>query len=262
MKYIRPKRKGFLCYIGICDRWKPGAPFYSENMCARYTLTKKEKDLLKAYEVKLPNDYAPNFNLAPTQNGLVITADVPDTAQQMHFGLVPHWAESVKLNFSTLNSRSEEAAGNRTWSPLLKHHKTCLVLADGFYEWDRKSGASIPYRFTITDREVFAFAGLWSQWQSKLTGELYRSFTIMTTNSNSTVGKVHDPKFRMPVILDKNEEALWLSKDLSIPDLLSLCNPYPDDLMRSTQVSTKVNSTVINKVHNNHPDLILPLNSL
>jgi putative SOS response-associated peptidase YedK len=230
-------------------------------MCARYTLTKKEKELLKAYEVQLPDNYQPNFNLAPTQEGLVITADEPDVAQHMHFGLVPHWANDIKLNFSTLNSRSEEAASNRTWSPLLLHHKTCLVLADGFYEWDKKSGKSIPYRFVLKDREVFAFAGLWSQWKSKLTNEVYRSFTIMTTQSNRTVGRVHDPKFRMPVILDKNEESLWLSKDISVPDLLSLCNPYPDDNMNSYLVSTAVNATVVNKIHNNHPDLILPLNS-
>lgn len=231
-------------------------------MCARYTLSKKEKDLLKAYQVKLPENYSPNFNLAPTQNGLIVTADLPEIAQSMHFGLVPHWAESIKLNFSTLNSRSEEAATNRTWAPLLKHHKTCLVLADGFYEWDKKSGSSIPYHFTLKDRELFAFAGLWSQWQDKFSGEVYRSFTIMTIRSNDIVGKIHDPKFRMPVILDKNEEALWLSKDLSVPDLISLCNPYPDDLMNSTRVSTKVNATMVNKVHNNHPDLILPENSL
>lgn len=231
-------------------------------MCARYTLTKKQLELLKAYQVKLPADYNPNFNLAPTQNGLIITADEPETAQHMHFGLVPHWSESVKLNFSTLNARSEEAATNKTWSPLLKNHKTCLVIADGFYEWDKKSGSSIPYRFKLNERELFTFAGLWSQWKDKFSGEVYRSFTIMTTVANDTVGKVHDPKFRMPVILDKNEEALWLSKDLSVPELLSLCDTYPDDLMTGYQVSASVNSTVINKLHNNHPDLILPLNSI
>jgi putative SOS response-associated peptidase YedK len=230
-------------------------------MCARYTLTKSEKQLLEAYNVKLEMPFEPNFNLAPTQNGLVITADEPEIAQPMHFGLVPHWAKDVKLNFSTLNARSEEAATNRTWAPLLQHHKTCLVLADSFYEWDKKSGKSIPYRFVLKDRDLFAFAGLWSQWKDKFSGEVYRSFTIMTTVSNKTVGQVHDPKFRMPVILDKFQEPFWLSKDISVPDLLTLCDPYPDESMSAYQVSTSVNSTVINKAHNNHPELILPLNS-
>jgi putative SOS response-associated peptidase YedK len=230
-------------------------------MCARYTITKTEKQLLEAYNVKLEMPFEPNYNLAPTQNGLVITSDEPEIAQQMHFGLVPHWAKDIKLNFSTLNARSEEAATNRTWAPLLQHHKTCLVLADSFYEWDKKSGKSIPYRFVLKDRELFAFAGLWSQWKDKFSGDVYRSFTIMTTVSNKTVGQVHDPKFRMPVILDKFQEPFWLSKDISVPDLLTLCDPYPDESMSAYQVSTSVNSTVINKVHNNHPELILPLNS-
>lgn len=229
-------------------------------MCARYTLTKSEKELLEAYNVKMP-EFEPNYNIAPTQEGLVITADEPELAQRMHFGLVPFWATDTKLTFSTLNARSEEAQTNRTWSPLLSHHKTCLVIADGFYEWDKKSGSSVPYRFILNDREVFAFAGLWSQWKNKLTNEVYRSFTIMTTKANETVGRVHDPKFRMPVILNQNEEKLWLSKELSVPDLISLCDPYPDDLFKAFQVSAAVNATVINKAHNNRPELILPLNS-
>jgi putative SOS response-associated peptidase YedK len=44
-------------------------------MCARYTTDKKEKDLAKAPDVIIPKDYSPNFNLARTQNVLVITAD-------------------------------------------------------------------------------------------------------------------------------------------------------------------------------------------
>ena len=231
-------------------------------MCARYTLTKKEKELLLAYQVKLPEPFEPNYNLAPTQQGLIITSDEPGVAQKMHFGLVPYWASDVKLNFSTLNARSEEAATAKTWAPLLKHHKTCLVLTDGFYEWDKKSGKSIPYRFVLNDRGIFAFAGLWSEWKNKFSNEVYRSFTIMTTRSNETVGKIHDPKFRMPVILHKNQEDIWLSKDISVTDLISICEPYPDEKMHSFEVSTSVNSTVVNKAHNNHPDLILPLNSL
>ena len=229
-------------------------------MCARYTLTKNEKELLIAYLVKLPPDYEPNFNLAPTQKGLVITADEPEIAQEMHFGLVPFWAESKKLDFSTLNARSEDALTKKTYAPLLTHRKTCLVLADGFYEWDKKSGKPLPYRFVLKDRNIFAFAGLWSQWKDRFSGEVYRSFTIMTTKANETVGKVHDPKFRMPVILDKNEEKSWLSKDISVPELLSLCNPYADEQMESYSVSTAVNATVINKKPNNKPSLILPEN--
>jgi len=230
-------------------------------MCARYTLTRAEKELAKLYQVKFPEGFQPNYNLAPTQEGLVITADEPGIAQKMHFGLVPFWAADTKLNISTLNARSEEALEKKTYAPLLERHKTCLVLADGFYEWDRKSGKSIPWRFELKDREVFSFAGLWSQWKSKDGSIVYRSFTIMTTKANDTVGKVHDPKFRMPVILEKHNESLWLSKDVSPTDLIRLCNPYADEQMKAFRVSTEVNAAVIKGVINNRPELMMPLNS-
>lgn len=230
-------------------------------MCSRYTLTARQEKLLEAYNVKLPPAYQPNYNLAPTQNGLVITADEPEIAQLMHFGLVPYWAADTKLNISTLNARSEDVLNKTTYSPLVVNHKTCLVLADGFIEWDKKSGKSIPFRFTLKDRELFAMAGLWSQWKSRTGDVVYRSFTIMTTTSNQMVGKVHDPKFRMPVILNPSDEKVWLSKDIAPSAQLSLCVPYPDDLMDVTQLSTDINATVVKGVINNRPELILPINS-
>lgn len=230
-------------------------------MCARYTLTRAEKELQKLYEVQMKEAFEPNYNLAPTQEGLVITADEPRIAQRMHFGLVPYWAESTKLNISTLNARSEDALEKKTYRPLILNHKTCLVLADGFYEWDRKSGKSIPYRFILKDRPLFAFAGLWSQWKSADGAIVYRSFTIMTTAANKTVGKVHDPKNRMPVILDKHTEPFWLSKDISPAELLRLCIPYPDEKMEAFQVSTDVNAAAIKGLINNRPELMLPINS-
>jgi putative SOS response-associated peptidase YedK len=230
-------------------------------MCARYTLSKKQEQILKAYSVQIAGEYSPNYNLAPTQEGLVITADEPGIAQKMHFGLIPYWASDTKLNMSTLNARSEEVLDKKTFAPLVAKHKTCLVLADGFYEWDRKSGKPIPYRFILKEREVFSFAGLWSQWKSKDGSQVYRSFTIMTTEANQIVGKVHDPKFRMPVILDDYNERLWLDREIAPTALLSLCKPYPDDKMDAYQVGTSVNSTVIKGEINNKPELMLPLNS-
>lgn len=217
--------------------------------------------MLKYYNVKYTEPFTPNYNLAPTQKGLVITADQPDVAQPMHFGLIPYWAKDTKLNTSTLNARSEEVLEKKTFAPLIERHKTCLVLADGFYEWNRKEGKPLPYRFILKDRDVFAFAGLWSQWKSKDGSQIYRSFTIMTTEANQTVGKVHDPKFRMPVILEDYNEKLWLDKELSPVELLQFCVPYPDDKMEAFRVSTDVNSTVVKGVINNKPELILPINS-
>jgi putative SOS response-associated peptidase YedK len=231
-------------------------------MCTRYTLTRAEKEIQKRYEVKLKESFAPNYNLAPTQNGLVITADEPGIAQKMHFGLVPYWSADTKLNMSTLNARSEDVLEKKTFRPLIKNYKTCLVLADGFYEWDKKSGRSIPHRFVLKDGAMFAFAGLWSEWKNSNGSIIYRSFTILTTTANETVKKVHDPKNRMPVILNNQGESLWLSKDISPAELLQLCRPFPDEKMESYQVGMEVNAATVKGLINNTPALLMPLNSL
>lgn len=209
-------------------------------MCARYTLTKAQKELMKTYSRKVVGNYTPNYNIAPTASTLVITADEPELIQPMHFGLVPFWATNTKMSFSTINAREEEIMEKKTYAPLVKHHKTCLILADGFYEWDKKGGSPVPYYFTLKDRDIFAFAGLWSEWKNG--EEIYRSFTMLTTESNQIVGEVHCPKCRMPVILSKDEENLWLDKTISPSELLKMCNKYPDELMNRWQVSTAVNN--------------------
>ncbi|KEQ31204.1 hypothetical protein N180_02850 [Pedobacter antarcticus 4BY] len=222
-------------------------------MCARYILSKSEKELLKAYQVKLPDNYKPNFNLAPTDNGLVITADQPDIAQLMHFGLVPYWAKEKKIGFSMLNARAETILEKTSFRPLIEKAKRCLVLADGFYEWEKAGKEKLPYRFVVPGRDLFSFAGLWSRWRDPATGEPYETFTIITTSANDVVKPIHE---RMPVILSKSDERLWLSKDLPIPEILSLCDSYPADEMNKFRVSQEVN-----KVVNNHAGLMESINS-
>ncbi len=209
-------------------------------MCNRYTIGKTKSKIVELYPLKMDLDFIPDYNLAPTDKGLVITADEPEMIQQMHFGLIPHWAKDKKIAFSTLNAVSEEVMDKKTYAPLVTNHKTCLILADGFYEWDKKTGKAIPYYFSLKDREMFSFAGLWSQWKNG--SEIYRSFTMLTYESNEIVGRVHDPKFRMPVILDKAQEKIWLDKTLSPNELLSVCCIYTDGLMNFWLVSKEVNT--------------------
>jgi putative SOS response-associated peptidase YedK len=59
-------------------------------MCARYTLSKNQEQVLKTFAVKLFAEFTLTYNLASSQEGLVITADEPDVAHIMHFCLVPY----------------------------------------------------------------------------------------------------------------------------------------------------------------------------
>jgi putative SOS response-associated peptidase YedK len=77
--------------------------------------------------------------------------------------------------------------------------RRCLIVADSFYEWRLGSdGRKQPVRFSRLDDDAFAFAGLWTTWADRQTGELIESCTIITTAPNELVAQVHD---RMPVIL-------------------------------------------------------------
>lgn len=222
-------------------------------MCARYTETKPADELLQIFNVKSIDPFRPGYNIAPTREAPVITADEPDRIQAFHFGLVPFWADDTRIGNKLLNARSEGVLENKVFRPLMTHHKRCLVIADGFYEWKAEKDGKQPYRFTLTDRQPFAFAGLWSQWKNPETKRLYNSFSILTGKPNAHVSQLHD---RMPIILHSDEHELWLSTDVPVNELMQLCHPFPDEEMDMYPVSREVN-----KVVNDYADLILPANS-
>lgn len=230
-------------------------------MCARYTLTAEEKEILKTHPHQIQGEWTPNYNLAITQKGLVITADEPEIIQQMGFGIVPYFAESLKLTRDTWNIKTETALESKLWGPLLRKQKTCIIIADSFYEWkELAKGEKQPYRFTVKDRKMFCFAGLWSQWVDPETNEKFRTYGILTTEANPLVAEVHSKK-RMPVILSREEEEIWLSKSLPLDTKMTVLDTFPAELMKRVKVDKRVNAVSTLKKPNNDPDLLTPLNT-
>jgi putative SOS response-associated peptidase YedK len=229
-------------------------------MCARYTLTKDAKALIAAYDAKVIDPFNPDYNIAPTDGGMIIRADHQDEIHNYHFGLVRWNDKDLASSYRNTNAKAENLLA--VWKPYFVKNKRCLVLADGFYEWEKsgKDGKErLPWRFVLQDREVFAFAGLYSRWDDPVTQRSYHSFAIVTTQPNQLLEKYHN---RMPVILHKDQEKLWLSNDIAPQDLISeVSQPFPDDLMSAYRVSKSVNSVVVNKLPNKGPELILPENS-
>ena len=125
------------------------------------------------------------------------------------------------------------------------------MLADGFYEWRRNSPGRQPVRFVLASGEPFAFAGLWDTWRDP-TGESVSSCTIITTEANELLRPIHD---RMPVILPRDVEPLWLDHEMQDAAVLGgLLTPYPTAAMDAYEVSTLVNSAV-----NDGPEVLRPL---
>ena len=133
---------------------------------------------------------------------------------------------------------------------MLFRSRRCLVVADGFYEWQQRGRTKQPIYIVLKSREPFGFAGLWDSWTSPDREEI-KSCTIITTEANDILKPIHD---RMPVILTRDTEAIWLDPTIQKPaTLLPLLTPYPADAMEPYPVSRAVNSP-----KNDSPDCIVP----
>jgi putative SOS response-associated peptidase YedK len=215
-------------------------------MCSRYVLSAAEKEILEAYaaEIKTGTLYQPNNNIAVTDQSLVITADEPELLQYMELGLIPENVEPDEFDLDTFNARDDRLLKSKLWRPLLEKHQVCIIVANGFYEWKDviyiNKLVKQPYLFTLTDRPLFSFPGLWSRSIDPKTNQPRYTFAIITTKSNNIVGEIHEKK-RMPVILPRGKEGVWLDKNTTIEELVKLCLPYPDPLMLRKEVSRTIN---------------------
>jgi len=181
---------------------------------------------------------------------LVISEETPHEAALYHWGLIPHWAKDPKIGNRLINARAETVAEKPAFRDPFKSHR-CLVLADGFYEWDKKSAKHTPYRITLKNKQPFAFAGICDSWHDNQ-GKEIKSFSIITTKANKIIEKIHD---RMPVILHEEEEKEWLNAELETMRLKKLLDSYPAEEIEMQEIST-----LINNPRNDTRDVILPVN--
>jgi len=221
-------------------------------MCGRFSLTKEELEIEKRFQAKFYfNDLVKRYNVAPTQLALVITCEEPEKLQLFHWGLIPFWAKDRSIGNKMINAKSETVHEKPSFRNLI-NKKRCLVISDGFYEWQSGSGKTkIPFRICVEGCILFAFAGLYDTWTDKETGEIINSFTILTTSANEKVAVVHD---RMPVILNADDEQPWLNKNTSKNDIDQLLKTLPSEKINLYQISTLVNSP-----KNDSPEILEPV---
>jgi len=181
----------------------------------------------------------------PTQILPVITNEEPNKASFYQWGLVPPWAKNETIGQKLINARGETLKDKPSFRHALKQRR-CLVISDGFYEWKRTGSMKQPYRITMKDNSLFAFAGLWESWKS--TDEIdLRTFTIITVEPNNLIRKIHN---RMPAILDPKDEKRWIANERK-EGVLHLLKPYNENEMTAYPVSDRVNSPL-----NNDSDLL------
>ena len=234
-------------------------------MCGRFILVQSATSLKYRFRVNVPEgmDLQPSYNISPGQKTAVITNDRPDEIQLFQFGLTPSWAKKPLL---LINARSE-GDGNPDDDPNFSgdmgifekpafrkpiRSQRCLVPADAFIEGTTKEKLSKPFVIYLRNQvRPFSFAGIWDEWKNPSTGELIRSFAILTIFPNQLLSRI--PHHRMPLILPRENEAGWLTSNLTDSELATFMRPYPAELMNGYPIAPTIKSPGANDPGLLHP---------
>ncbi|AWX56689.1 SOS response-associated peptidase [Brevibacillus brevis] len=209
-------------------------------MCGRFTLVTNLEKWKERFQIEvIPFDAKPRYNIAPGQFIPAIIADRGERRMgQLRWGLVPSWAADEKSSYKMINARCETLNEKPAFKQLFAR-KRCILPADSFYEWMNAITGKQPMRIMMKTGEPFAFAGLYDTWMNQ-EGEKVHTCTIVTTKANELIENIHE---RMPVILKKEDEDLWLDREkYDRLQLQSLFTPYDSSEMMVYPVSTKVGS--------------------
>jgi putative SOS response-associated peptidase YedK len=222
-------------------------------MCGRFTLTADPNQLRETFEwLNVPQEISPRYNVAPTQPVAVVANDGKNQLDFYVWGLIPSWAKDPEIGNRMINARAETITEKPAFRNAFRRRR-CLILADGFYEWQKVPGQNTktPMYIHLKSKGPFAFAGLWESWNSE-DGSNILSCTIITTEPNALMQPIHN---RMPVILPKEDYAFWLSPgEADLHQLQALLKPYDAGQMAAYPVSRLVNSPA-----NDTPANIKPL---
>jgi len=211
-------------------------------MCGRFSLGASAATLTGHFNLQESLAWPGRYNLAPSQEVLTVVqpAGAARQLRRMRWGLIPSWAKDPAIGNQLINARAETVATKPAFRGSLRERR-CLIVTDGFYEWQAQGRRKQPWFIRMQDGRPFAFAGLWDHWTDP-EGRGIESCTIITTTPNALIQRFHH---RMPVILASRDHELWL--DVRIRDvdrLLPLLAPYPPDEMTAYPVNPLVNNPV------------------
>ncbi len=205
-------------------------------MCFHTIQTKLALQIEKRFKAKIKDKH--QFSRHEHINGFefpktpIITNENPEIIEHYNWGLIPHWAENDHIKAMTLNAKIETLNEKPSYKDVVAQR--CLIIANGFYEWqwlDSKGKNKIKYKIGIGNDDLFTFAGLYSHWTDTQTGEIKKTYTMVTTEANELMAEIHNIKKRMPIILHPEDEKKWLEQ----APINQFALPYSVDL-----VATKI----------------------
>jgi putative SOS response-associated peptidase YedK len=226
------------------------------RMCGRITQKSPPDQLRLTILMGTPDDprvkAKARYNGAPSQELLVIRKHPKIGAFQqdlLRWGLIPNWIKEAHPKTKPINATAERVATGPMFRQAYAKRR-CIVPVDNFFEWKAiKGGPKQPYAIALQSGQPFGIAGIWEGWKHPLSGEIIRTFCIITCPANELVVSIHD---RMPVILQPEAYDRWLAN--LEPDPRDLLVPFPAEQMMMWPISTRVN-----KPDNDDPSILDPL---
>jgi len=219
-------------------------------VCGRYAFFSPAEAVKRVFALDDVPALEPRYNVSPTQDVPTVRAGEEGARAfaLLHWGLVPKWAKEKAIGNRMINARAETLAEKPSFRDAFRKRR-CLVLADGWYEWQVAPGGKQPWFIRMKNARPFAFAGLWERWKDPASGAPLESCTIVTTDAAESIRKIHE---RMPVVLAEADQDRWLDTAFSDTDKLSeLLRPFDPKLLEAWKVGREVNAP-----KNQGPELI------
>jgi len=226
-------------------------------MCGRFVGYRGKEELLDLFPIdQCEVAVSASYNIAPSQKILaIVRQDGQNHLRHFHWGLVPFWAKDTSIGARMINARAETVQSKPSFRTAFKKRR-CLIISDGFYEWQGEKGNKQPYFLTLADEQPFVFAGLWESWDDRGKQEpAYRSCTIITTAASEAMRPIHH---RMPVILKPEAYDPWL--DPNFQDAEALKQIITDQIV--TDLVNRPVSKQVNRVANDAATNIRPLEQM
>lgn len=218
-------------------------------MCGRFSLKTSPDTLERIFGQPVPPGYRARYNVAPGQEVLAIVSEADEPRPEMlRWGLVPFWAKDPTIGTRLINARCESIFDKPAFRDAFRRRR-CLILADGFFEWQRRSDGKQPMWVRTSSGEPFAMAGLWERWDRG--PEPIRSCTIVTTVANPFMAGIHD---RMPVIMGPEDGRRWIDHDTGEDELQDLIGASISVELQAHEVSK-----LVNRPGNDVPECIEPV---
>jgi len=216
-------------------------------MCGRFEIHSAIELIAKIFGIhEWDIEYLPSYNIAPSQDILLVVNDGKRRLVKSRWGFVPSWSKELSAGYKMINARAESVADKPSFRQAFQNQR-CLVVADGFYEWKKEGTTKRPFYIRLKSGKPLGFAGLYNVWKSP-EGEQICTSTIITTDANELLQPLHD---RMPVITPLNAYDIWLDPTIHDKALLqAVLKPYASDALDTYEVTPKVNSPKNNSPEN------------